>query len=175
LLNHIGAIKEQGFIGIKMHPYYQNFFLAEDRMTKVYTALIEHDLLLGMHTGFDIAYPRLRRAAPDQILRVLNNHPRLQLITTHLGGWDDWNEVERVLIGRPVYIDISFSLPFLSQDKARRLITGHASEYLLFGTDSPWADQRQCLEQLQALELDSALFNKIVCDNALKLLEGAGI
>jgi len=157
LADHIRTIKEQGFVGIKLHPYYQDFFLAEDRLGELYETVIECDLLLVVHTGFDIAYPRIRRADPAQVARVLEKFPDLKLVTTHLGGWDDWEEVQRLLIGRPIYMEISFALDFLSRKQARDLITSHLPEYILFGTDSPWADQATCLLQLQELDLDNEL------------------
>lgn len=170
LADHVNQIKNQGFIGIKMHPYYQDFFLSEEKMNPVYRAVTENDLVLVMHTGFDIAYPRIRRADPEQILRVIKKYPELKLITTHLGGWDDWEEVERLLIGLPVYIEISFALDFLTTEKARTLITAHPDDYILFGTDSPWADQKQCLEKLKNLELKKKRLEKIVWKNGLRLL-----
>ncbi len=168
--NHIRNIKEQGFVGIKVHPYYQDFFLAERRMDSLYRAVIEHDLLLVTHTGFDIAYPRTRRCDPDQVRAVLKKFPDLKLITTHLGGWDDWQEVERLLIGRPVYMEISFALEFLSPARMRQMLTAHPAEYLLFGTDSPWQDQTACLRKLEFLNLSKTLMDKMLHSNGTKLL-----
>ena len=170
LEDHIRMIKEQGFVGIKLHPYYQDFFLAEDRMAGLYETLIECDLLLVVHTGFDIAYPRVRRADPAQVTSLLQHYPDLKLVITHLGGWDDWEEAHRLLIGKPIYMEISFALDFLSRKQARNLITSHQPDYLLFGTDSPWADQAACLKQLQELNLDKELFKKIIRKNAERLL-----
>ncbi len=170
LADHIRTIKEQGFIGIKMHPYYQDFFLAEERMTELYQTISECGLLLVVHSGFDIAYPRDRRSDPEQVIKILKKFPDLRLITTHLGGWDDWDEVNRVLIGKPVYMEISFALDFLSPEQARDLITAHRPDYILFGTDSPWTDQAACLQKLQKLKLSNELFEKITEKNAEKLL-----
>jgi predicted TIM-barrel fold metal-dependent hydrolase len=170
LTSHVRTVKELGFIGIKVHPYYQDFFLAEERMDSLYRALIEHDLLLVTHTGFDIAYPRIRRCDPTQVRAVLKKFPELKLITTHLGGWDDWREVERLLIGRPIYMEISFALDFLSSETMRRLLTAHPAEFLLFGTDSPWQDQAACLRKLEQLNLNELLLKKILRTNGMKLL-----
>jgi len=170
LADHVKTVKEQGFAGIKMHPYYQDFFLAENRLDGLYRSVIEHGLLLVVHSGFDIAYPRIRRTDPEQVIRVLNKFPELRLITTHLGGWDDWDEVERLLIGRPVYMEISFALDFLSSRQARNLIQAHPADFILFGSDSPWVDQAQYLQKLQDLVLNKELYEKIVRKNAEGLL-----
>ncbi len=170
LIDHLQTICEEGFSGIKLHPYYQNFFLAEDRLDPLYRAATEYGLMVVVHSGFDIAYPRIRRTDPQQALQVLQKFPELRLITTHFGGWDDWREVERLLIGRPIYMEISFALDFLEPEQVRTLINAHPADYLLFGTDSPWVDQGQYLQKLAALELDKALFDKIVSKNAATIL-----
>ena len=170
LVQHIRAIKKQGFAGIKLHPYYQDFYLGEDKMEELYRAVVDNDLLLVMHTGFDIAYPRIRRADPVQVVQVMDRFSDLKLVTTHLGGWDDWQEVQRLIIGKPIYMEISFALDFLSQQQARDLITAHPPDYILFGTDSPWADQATCLQQLQALDLEKELLEQIVRKNGERLL-----
>jgi len=170
LAEHIREIQEAGFNGIKLHPYYQNFFLAEDRLNPLYARVIEHDLFVVVHSGFDIAYPRIRRTDPDQVVRLLQRFPDLQLITTHLGGWEDWKEVRRLLIGKKIYMEISFALNFLTPEQAREMITSHPPDYILFGTDSPWADQQDYLQQLCALNLEDPLLEKITWQNGKRLL-----
>ncbi|HHD63629.1 MAG TPA: amidohydrolase [Desulfobulbaceae bacterium] len=169
-LEHLRHIKDMGFIGLKMHPYYQDFFLDDPKLMDFYGQVNELGLLLVMHTGYDIGYPRIRRADPQRILNVLQKVPGLRLITTHLGGWDEWTDVRSLLTGQPIYMEISFALDFLDQIRLRDLIESHPPEYLLFGTDSPWADQATTLKMLGKLGLEEDLFNRIVRENALKLL-----
>ena len=52
-LENIRIIKENGFKGIKMHPYYQNFILDDERMFPLYEQISEAGLILVMHTGFN--------------------------------------------------------------------------------------------------------------------------
>ncbi len=72
-VEHISQIKEEGFKGIKMHPYYQQFFLDDEKLYPAYEKIRELGLILVMHTGFDIAFPRIRRCDPRQILNVSRN------------------------------------------------------------------------------------------------------
>ena len=167
---HLLEIKDQGFIGLKMHPYYQDFFLDDPELLDLYRRISELDLLLVMHTGYDIGYPRIQRADPERILNVLEEVPELRLITTHLGGWDEWTDVRNLLTGKPIYMEISFALDFLDQIRLRELIENHPPEFILFGTDSPWADQATTLKMLSKLGLDATLFNRIVRENGLELL-----
>lgn len=171
-LAQIAAIREAGFAGIKMHPYYQEFVLDEERMWPLYEAMAAAGLILVMHTGFDIGFPRERICDPEKIVRVIERVPQLKLVTTHLGAWDDWDEVEALLIGRPLHMDISYSLQFLDPERARRMIRSHSAGYILFGSDSPWADQGEVVALLKALRLDVAEEEAILGGNAARLLAG---
>lgn len=169
----IGQIRAAGFCGIKMHPYYQEFTLDEERMWPIYQRIAAENLILVMHTGFDIGFPRDPIAAPHRIVRVIERFPDLKLIATHLGAWDQWEEVEQELAGRPLYMDISYVLHMLEPERARRIILSHPGDYLLFGTDSPWADQQTVLNELRALHLPARLLEKILWRNGAKLLAAA--
>lgn len=168
--DQLQQIKDQGFVGLKMHPYYQDFFLDDEELLELYGKIKELGLLLVMHTGYDIGYPRIKRADPARILNMLQLVPGLRLITTHLGGWDEWEDVRSLLTGLPIYMEISFALDFLDQIRLRDLIVNHPPEYILFGTDSPWADQATTLKMLAKLGLPDDLFDRIVRENAKALL-----
>lgn len=172
LAQQIRTIADEGFCGIKMHPYYQDFALDEERLAPLYDALIAHNLLVVMHTGYDIAFPRTPLCDPERIINVIERFPKLKLITTHLGAWDDWEAVRRLLIGRPIYMELSYSLDFMDPKTARQMIIDHPVDYLLFGSDSPWSDQRNSLALLKKLDLEPTLLNKITGDNARQLLAG---
>ena len=161
-----------GFRGVKFHPYYQAFDLDDESLFPLYDAIQAAGLIMVCHTGFDIAFPRIRRADPAKVLKVMGIFPRLKLAATHLGAWDDWDEVRRLLLGRPVYMEISYSLEMLSAAAARELLLAHPAEYLLFGTDSPWQDQSEALKLVRGLRLGEGRERALLCDNARRLLDG---
>jgi predicted TIM-barrel fold metal-dependent hydrolase len=169
-MEKVGLIKTEGFKGIKLHPFYQNFYADEERMFRIYEKICREELLLVMHTGFDIAFPRIRRVDAEKILKVKRNFPNLKLITTHLGAWQQWDEVEKLLIGKEIYMEISFALEYLEVEVARRMILEHPEGYVLFGTDSPWTDQNKTLSLLKRLQLPEKRQKQILSDNALGLL-----
>ncbi len=173
VLLHIQQIKDEGFKGIKMHPYYQQFFLDDEKMFPAYEKIKELGLILVMHTGFDIAFPRIRRCDPQQILNVMDQFPELKMIATHLGAWQQWAEVEEILAGRNIYMDISYTLDQIDPETARRIILKHPREYILFGTDSPWSGPRETCNHLLALELGAEREELILRANGLALLESA--
>jgi predicted TIM-barrel fold metal-dependent hydrolase len=169
-VEHISRIREERFKGIKMHPYYQQFFLDDEKLFQAYEKISDLGLILVMHTGFDIAYPRIRRCDPQQISNVAKRFPKLKMVTTHLGAWQQWDEVEDLLAGKKIYMDISYTLDQIDPQTARRIILKHPKEYILFGTDSPWSGPQETYKHLQALELGSEREELILRKNGLALL-----
>lgn len=169
-VQQVKQIKTEGFKGVKFHPYYQDFTIDENKFHPIYAELQKQGLVVVMHTGFDLAFERDRRCDPKKILKVLEAFPDLKLVTTHLGAWEDWEEVEKHLSGKKIYMEISFSLDCMPMETARRIILNHPEDHILFGTDSPWADQKAAILQLKQLELGQELEALILRENARKLL-----
>jgi uncharacterized protein len=168
-VERISSVKNEGFKGIKFHPYYQNFTIDEEMLFPVYQKICDENLILVMHTGFDFAFPETRIADPEKVIHILQKVPELKLVTTHLGAWNLWKEVEQFLLGKPVYMEISYSLEFLD-DTVRKIISHHPPEYILFGTDSPWTEQQKTVSLLNGLHLGEEKEALILRENAIKLL-----
>lgn len=169
-IERIRRIRAAGFLGVKLHPYYQDFFLDEDAAFPLYEEIAAQRLILICHTGFDIAFPRVRRCDPARIAAVIKMFPAMRFVATHLGAWKDWDEVRRHLLGLPILMDIAFALESLPPDEARKLLMSHPAEYLLFGTDSPWQDQREALARVRAVGLDAERERAMLETNADRLL-----
>ena len=159
----IRRIRAEGFRGVKLHPFYQDFFAEEDRMFPLYEETAHQGLLLVMHTGYDIAFP-------EKLLGIAETFPELKLVTTHLGAWRQWDEVRRHLLGRKIYMEMSFALEELGPERAREMILGHPDSFMLFGTDSPWTDQAGTLALLGNLQIPQKKLAQILAGNALRLL-----
>ena len=163
-------VAEAGLRGIKLHPYYQDFDVDDEALFPLYRALDGLGLFVVCHTGFDFAFPRQRRADPVRILRVLERVPSLRLITSHMGAWEDWDEVEKHLLGKPITMDISLSIELLGRERARAMLLAHPADRILFGTDSPWASQAETLRLLRSLELGTEREQQLLGKNAEALL-----
>lgn len=172
-IERIDRIADEGFLGVKLHPFYQDFYAAQDSMAGYYHRVSDRGLLLVVHTGFDIAFPRQRRADPRTMREIGEQFPKLKLVVTHLGAWQQWDEVRQHLLGRPVYMEISMAMEDLGPTISREMLLAHPAEYLLFGTDSPWTDQGATLAQLTALDLPVPRLSRMLYRNAHELLAGA--
>jgi len=53
-----------------MHPFYQEFSIDDEKVYTIYEALVENDLLIVMHCGYDIAFPEWDIASPERIMNV---------------------------------------------------------------------------------------------------------
>ena len=166
----IKILFNEGFKGIKLHPYYQNFVLNEEKLFPLYEALQKYKLILVSHTGFDIAFPKNRIADPVKILEITNKFKELKFIATHFGGWQDWDEVEKYLIGKNIFLEISFSLDLMDKNKLLLFFKKHPQGYILFGTDSPWKGQKDTLDLITSLNLNDDLKHNILYRNAVRLL-----
>lgn len=171
-VERVVQIAQAGFKGIKLHPYYQSFVLDDPALFPFWQAVCDSKLLAAVHTGYDIAFERIERASPRQILRLLERFPKLKLITTHLGGWQQWDDVENLLLGRPIYMEVSWSIEYLGAGRTKEMLMRHSEDHILFGTDSPWTDQSETMESYKKLNLPHHISEKFFYKNAVRLLEG---
>jgi uncharacterized protein len=171
-VERVGILADDGFKGLKLHSYYQDFDLDDPSLDPFYGAMEERGLICLVHSGFDSAFPSARRADPARAIALAGRFPRLKLVASHLGGWKDWDEAALRLPGGRLWIDTSFSLEWMSAEAARGLILRLPADRLLFGTDSPWADQAAAVGLLRALRLDATLERAILHGNARALLDG---
>jgi uncharacterized protein len=166
----VKIIFNEGFKGIKLHPYYQGFSLDDEKIFPLYEESLKHNLIIISHCGFDIAFPKDRLCDPDKIINIKNKFPDLKFVASHFGSWQDWYEVEKKIIGKDIYLESSFSIELIGGKKSKELILKHPSDYILFGTDSPWTNQQQSVKVIRSLKLPVELQEKIFCANAKKLL-----
>jgi predicted TIM-barrel fold metal-dependent hydrolase len=169
-LEQLEKIAAEGFRGVKLHPYYQGFDLDEPRLFLLYERIQSLGLALLMHTGYDLAFERFDRAGPARVAAVLQRFPGLKMITTHFGGWEDWERVEELLLGRPVYMDVSHSEGEIGDERARRFLEGHPADYLLFGSDAPWSDPAGTRDWVRRLLPDGPRLRALLSGNAVRLL-----
>ena len=110
-----------------------------------------------------------------------------KFILAHMGGWTNWDEVPELLADTGVYLDTSFSSDYIEpngdgywDDKDTRMLDSNGymkiirafgPERMLFGSDSPWTNQKESRQFIEKLPLSEEEQKLILGENAAKLLE----
>jgi predicted TIM-barrel fold metal-dependent hydrolase len=169
----VDRVAENGFKGLKLHPYYQDAALDSPEVIRLARRAAKRGLILLCHCGYDAAFPSDPVASPQRLRRLLDEVHGLTLVAAHLGGWKDWEASRDILVGLPIYLDTSFSLQYLSREAALDILSSHPRTHLLFGSDSPWGDQKESLSQLADFgrALGDEWLEAVAGGNARALLE----
>jgi uncharacterized protein len=166
----IRFLKEAGIRGVKMHPEYQSFYVDDKRYFALYEEIFNAGMIILFHAGGDISLQPPYHCEPRHLARMLDAFPGGTVIAAHMGGYECWDEVETLLLGRPVWLDTSFSVPGLGYQRTLSIMRGHGIDKILFGSDSPWQDQAVDLAELRSLGLTETELAAILGGNAAKLL-----
>ncbi len=165
-------VAELGMKGIKVHPEYQDFYFADRKYDRIWSACEDLDLIVLTHTGFDIMFPPPYHCTPQDIAEVVRRHPKLKLVAAHGGGMRMFDEVEKYLSDVEVYFDLAFLNDMnIEAEVLSRLVQKHSADYILYGSDSPWCSQGEMIEIVHKIGLSDAEKEKIFYKNAEKLLK----
>lgn len=171
-LDELSRLKNEGIFGVKLHPHYQSFTIDDPRLAPIYEEIQRLCLPVLFHSGQEIAYPEDDKTAPWRLAEVVKAYPRMTVIAAHMGGWKDAEGVLTHLAGLPLYFDTAFSYGYTQAEEARAIVFAHGSDRILFGTDAPWMDGFSTRSFLEELALTKEDQNRILYQNALRLLEG---
>ncbi len=166
----IYAFREAGFAGLKLHPLYQRFNVDDLSLAPFFRAIQESGMFVLLHSGYDIAFAGADNAHPRRMRKLIDRFPDLDIIAAHLGGWLAWEDALEQLAGSPCYFDTSF---IDEADPAVRdaIIERCGAERILFGSDSPWKDQRKQIEAVRSIGLSAAQESLVFSGNARALMQ----
>ena len=166
----ITFLKKNRIAGVKLHPEYQDFHIDAAEFFPVYEALAAAGIIALFHAGKDPGPFSSTHALPPAIRKVVGTFPDLTIVAAHMGGWDTWNEAYEQLCGMPVYLDTSAIYGRIDRSLFLRMLRKHGSEKILFGSDSPWIDQKTAREWIENLPLSDNDKERIFHLNAEELL-----
>jgi len=169
-LDELRRIKALGLKGIKLHPYYQNFSISDERVFPVYEATGELGLITVFHMGKDIGFDAPGVCLPCMLKKILPHFGGAPVIAAHLGGYMCWDEVLEHLCGENVYFDTSYLYSRIIKPLFDKIVNKHGSERILFGTDMPWSNTADELRLIDSLNITSAEKENILSLNAKRLL-----
>ncbi len=164
-------IKQKGFLGVKIHPDYQDAFIDDERYELIMNCANAHDLIVVTHAGVDGGFPDSPvRCTPDRVVKLIERTSPKKLVLAHFGGNLMWEEVLDKIAGRNVWLDTAFTLDYIDERLFKRIIEKHGEDKILFATDAPWRDMTPYVQKLKSFDLGTKLEEKIFFRNALKLL-----
>ncbi len=164
--------KAEGFLGIKLHPDYQNTFFDDEKYVKILSYAKKLDLITVTHAGLDGAFiGREIKCTPKRVLSLLSRLGGYdKLVLAHMGGNELFDEVLSSLAGESVYFDTSYVLPFIGQGMFEKILAKHGEDKILFATDSPWQNTKNMVDILKSYQLGQSVESKILYENGKNLL-----
>lgn len=168
---HAQALAAMGAKMIKLHPYFQDAELDSRKMLRLMEAIHEAGMVILCHTGCDISARGLEKlATPKQVLHAHRAIPGLRMICAHCAAWH-CEETEKFLLGRKIYVDLSFQPASGVERIIRRFAEEHPQAYVLFGSDSPWARPGDHAKRIAGWNLSPERLTAIMGGNAQALLK----
>lgn len=165
-------LKEHGFIGIKLHPDYQDMYFNDIRMKRVIDYASNLDFIIVTHAGFNPLSPDDVHCTPQMAKEVIHEVQPEKLVLAHMGGGLPLlDEIEEHIIGENVYLDTAYVLRQIPQERLLKMLEWHSYDKILFATDSPWSDQKTDADYLRKLPIAENQREKIAWENAAKLLQ----
>jgi predicted TIM-barrel fold metal-dependent hydrolase len=166
----IAFLAANGIPGIKLHPEYQDFYLDAPEMRPVFDMLQDAGLMVVCHAGMDPGPFTCDHALPEAFVRLVRDFPRLVMIAAHMGGWRLWDEAAKIIAGKPLLLDTAAVSDWLAPEQFIAIVNRHGAENVLFGTDSPWYDQKAVRSWIESLALSDRVKSLILGENARALL-----
>jgi predicted TIM-barrel fold metal-dependent hydrolase len=165
-----GEAQREGLRGVKLHPMYQNFNIDDKYMYGFYELMASFGFYVMFHTGYDMAFPGNTQAAVERVKKIADWFRDLTIVCTHVGGWKQWDRIGCLSNCENVYTETSLTMSEISDEEFVRALSHFDEDRVLFGSDSPWTDQKEMLERTLALKISDALKEKMLYKNAAKLL-----
>jgi predicted TIM-barrel fold metal-dependent hydrolase len=159
----------EGIRGVKLHPMYQGFVIDDKHMYAFYELVASFGFYLMFHTGFDMAFPGNTQADVERVRKVADWFKDLTIVCTHLGGWKQWDRARVLADCGNVYTETSMVITETSDEQFLKTLLMFDEDRVLFGTDSPWTDQKKMLEHARSLRIPDQRKEKMLYRNAAAL------
>jgi len=154
-------VKQLGMIGVKFHHDMQHIDLDDPKQYPIYEVMQREGLAALFHMGDD----RYDYSAPEKMVRVAKDFPKLKIIGAHFGGYRRWQDSIHNPRLDNVYYDTSSSLFMIDNKTAERFIDHFGPDKFFFGSDFPmWSPQKE-YERFMKLNLSDDVRQMILHDN----------
>jgi hypothetical protein len=161
---------EAGIKGVKLHPMYQGFTIDDRKMYPLYQLIEHYGFFVVFHTGYDMAFPGNNQADVERVKTIAGQFKDLTIVATHVGGWRQWDRSGCLGKCGNVYTETSITMTEIDDDRFIKVISKFDENRVLFGSDSPWSDQKEMLERTLRLRIPDSRKEKMLFLNARALL-----
>ena len=172
------SVKELGLRGLKLHPTTQAFFPNDAHFYPLWKKCAELSIPVLFHTGqtgVGAGTPggggyKLKYAHPLHIDDIAADFPELTIIMAHPAvPWQE-EQLAVVLHKANVYMDLSGWSPKYFRPVLTQYVTSLLQDKVLFGSDYPVLQPERWLRDFEGLEMKPEVRQKILLENARKLL-----
>jgi uncharacterized protein len=169
--------REQGAVGIKLHPSSQRFNPDDPNLWPAYAEAESLEMPVLSHGGFFPMDPESsEHSRPRAFARILEAFPRLRFVLAHLGnGYVDESlamaeRFPNLHFDSSSVITGTIDPPEMSDDEAVALIRRFGAERILFGSDWPWFHPVRDIDRIEALPLSDSERRLILGENARRVM-----
>ncbi len=174
------AVKKLGLKGLKLDPALQDFRPDAQKVYPVYEAAAALGIPLLIHTGMSWAPETpLERGMPLHLEQPIRDFPKLNFVLAHFGWPWVWEAAALALKYPNVYLDTSclyydspkeFYQFVFSKQIPTTVIERSLRNKVVFGSNYPRVEIKNMVHALKSLQLTEGCLNKILKENAERLL-----
>ncbi len=174
------AVKKLGLRGLKLDPALQNFRPDDRKVFPVYEAAGALGIPVVIHTGMSWAPETpLERGHPLLLEPAIRRFPKLAFVLAHWSWPWVWEATALALKYPNVYLDTSclyydspkeFYQFVFSKQIPTTVIERSLRNKIIFGSNYPRVEIKNMVHALKSLALTEGCFNKIMKENAERLL-----
>lgn len=167
-------LKDNGIVGVKLHPLFQMVSLADPRVHDILAALAEEGMPVVTHVGAGATDEESNdRGAPALLRNLADALPDLKLIACHFGGYHRLDEAEQHVVGSSVTLETSWppTMAELEPERVVNLIRRHGADRVVFGSDWPMADPATEIAAIRNLGLTAEEEAGVLGGNLARILE----
>lgn len=185
-LNNIGTWKKVlqdiftgGAKGVNINPALQNISLKDKKVINVMRALEETDVPVVIYTGDGPCY---RESDPyptnpsyskvECFIDLAKRFTNVKIVAAHAGGINGLGEEDKLAQTCKDMPNVYVDTALRSSKQIRKLVNLFGADRVLFGTNNPFGDYKASVNNvIKAFEDDEVTLNKVLYENAAKLLQ----
>jgi predicted TIM-barrel fold metal-dependent hydrolase len=169
---NLGSLHENGVVGVKLHPLFQELSFADERTREILVALAEGGFPVIAHVGCGGDHTQNERGASKHLPALVGGIPGLRFIAAHFGGYHDLDAAEQWSVGTDVHLETSWppSLGTLPAQRLQEIIRRHGADRVVYGSDWPMTDPATEIAAVRALGLTAQEEAAVLGGNLARLL-----